>query len=86
MIGWQGDVTACTRDNHLDNRLGSLQERRFSELWWGGAMRRRREAVAAGDYTGMALCQTCFIPRSLNHTELSAADISRQAAWAEVAK
>ena len=81
VIGWQGDVTACTRDNHLDNAIGSLQTARFSELWWGADMARRRSAVAAGDYAAHRLCQTCFIPKSLNHTELSAADIARQARW-----
>ncbi|MFT5680492.1 MAG: hypothetical protein ACI8RZ_001398 [Myxococcota bacterium] len=86
VIGWQGDVTACTRDNHLDNSLGSLRTSRFSELWWGDAMRSRRAAVAGGDYTDLALCQTCFIPRSLNHTELSEGDIARQAQWAGAAK
>ncbi len=86
VIGWQGDVTACTRDNHLVNRLGSLRNDRFSALWWGAAMQRRRDAVAAGRYDDLALCQTCFIPRSLNHTALSADDITRQAAWSEAAK
>jgi MoaA/NifB/PqqE/SkfB family radical SAM enzyme len=83
VIGWQGDVTACTRDNHLDNRLGSIAEQPFSELWWGDAMRERRSAVAGGNYDGLPLCATCFIPRSLNHTELSSADIDRQARWAQ---
>ena len=86
VIGWQGDVTSCTRDNHLVNRLGSLRTDRFSALWWGDAMQRRRAAVAGGNYDDLALCQTCFIPRSLNHTELSEDDIARQAAWAEAAK
>ena len=82
VIGWRGDVTACTRDNHLDNRLGSIAEQPFSELWWGDAMQSRRHAVSCGDYDGLPLCATCFIPRSLNHTELSRADIDRQAHWA----
>ena len=82
VIGWQGDVTACTRDNHLENSLGSLRTSRFSTLWWGDAMTRRRAAVAAGSYDGLPLCATCFIPKSLNHTELSGTDITRQAQWA----
>ncbi len=82
VIGWRGDVTVCTRDNRLDNRLGSLVDAPFSSLWWGDAMAARRAAVAAGDYTGLPPCATCFIPRSLNHAELSERDIARQAAWA----
>lgn len=81
VVGWQGDLTACTRDNLLENRLGNLRERRFSELWWGPEMAARRARVAGGDYAGLPPCATCFIPRSLNHAELSPADIARQAAW-----
>jgi MoaA/NifB/PqqE/SkfB family radical SAM enzyme len=81
VISWQGEVTACTRDNHLDNSLGSLTEQSFSELWWGETMRGRREKVSCGDYDGLDLCATCFIPRSLNHAELSDDDIARTAAW-----
>jgi len=82
VVGWQGDVTVCTRDNHLDNRIGNLHDHAFRRLWWGGLQGARRAAVAAGDYGALPLCQTCFIPRSLNHAELSAADIAAEATFA----
>jgi hypothetical protein len=44
-------------------------------------MAQRRERVACGDYSGLSLCGTCFIPRSLNHTGLTTDDITRQAEW-----
>lgn len=78
VVDWQGAVTVCTRDNLLHNGIGSLRDARFSELWWGAEMRGRRRRVAEGDYSGLDLCETCFIPRSLNHTALSADDIGRQ--------
>lgn len=81
VVGWQGDVTTCTRDNLLHNRLGTLRTHRFRDLWHGPTNRSWRAQVARGDYTGLELCATCFIPRSLNHTELSPADIAAQAAW-----
>lgn len=81
VVSWQGDLTACTRDNLLENRLGNLREARFSELWWGSAMAGIRGRVATGDYAGLAPCATCFIPRSLNYTELSPADLQAQAGW-----
>lgn len=81
VVGWRGDLTACTRDNLLHNRVGTIGETRFSELWWGPEMARRRLHVAEGDYGDLPLCQTCFIPRSLNYSELSASDVARQAAW-----
>jgi hypothetical protein len=79
VVSWQGEVTTCTRDNLLENTLGSLREAPFSALWWGGLMRGRRARVGAGDYSGLSLCETCFIPRSLNHTGLSPDDLRRQA-------
>ena len=83
VVGWQGDVTTCTRDNHLDNSLGNLKDARFSSLWWGAQMRERRARVASGDYTGLAPCATCFIPRSMNYTGLDPEDVQRQADWEE---
>lgn len=81
VVGWQGDVTVCTRDNHLDNRVGNLRQQRFRDLWWGGDMAGRRLQVAEGDYSALSLCQTCFIPRSLNYAELSPRDVALQAEW-----
>ncbi len=81
VVSWQGDVTVCTRDNLLENRLGNLRERPFSELWWGRGMTGRRARVARGDYEGLPPCATCFIPRSLNHAALAPEDIARQARW-----
>lgn len=81
VVSWRGDVTTCTRDNLLENRIGSLYNAPFSELWWGPEMSRRRAAVARGDYRGLPPCTTCFIPRSLNHAELSAEDVERQARY-----
>lgn len=80
VVDWRGQVTVCTRDNLLHNGIGSLRTHRFSALWWGAEMRGRRQRVATGDYTGLALCSTCFIPRSLNHTELTPTDIEAQRA------
>lgn len=79
VVGWQGDVTTCTRDNLLANAIGNLCEHPFSELWWGPVMRARRARVAAGDYSGLPPCRTCFIPRSLNYADLSPDDVRRQA-------
>jgi hypothetical protein len=79
VISWRGEVTSCTRDNLLQNRVGDLREGPFSQLWWGARQAGRRARVARGDYRGLPLCQTCFIPRSLNHSGLSADDIVRQA-------
>lgn len=80
VVSWDGHLTTCTRDNLLQNAVGNLKEASFSDLWWGRAMAARRARVADGDYDGLDLCQTCFIPRSLNHADLSADDIGRQAA------
>jgi radical SAM protein with 4Fe4S-binding SPASM domain len=81
VIGWNGDVTVCTRDNRHENKVGNLKDKRFSELWWSAMQRERRAKVAVGDYSGLDLCQTCFIPKSSNYTEISPEEIAEHQAW-----
>jgi len=75
VISWDGAVTTCTRDSHLHNRVGTLADVPFSRLWFNEAMRHRRAAVASGDYSDLKVCQTCFIPRSLNYTGISVDEV-----------
>ncbi len=81
VVGWNGEVTACTRDNLLENSLGNLADTPFSRLWWGAEMAGRRERVAVGDYSASKLCSTCFIPRSSNYTDVAEGEIAGHAAW-----
>ena len=76
VIGWNGEVTFCTRDNRLENSIGNLKDASFSELWWASEQRALRARVATGNYEGLALCSTCFIPRSSNYTQISAEEIA----------
>ena len=75
VVSWDGAVTTCTRDSHLMNRVGSLADMPFSTLWFNESMRTRRAAVANGDYSKLKVCQTCFIPRSLNYTGISVEEV-----------
>ena len=75
VIDWQGNLTFCTRDNTLQNSVGNIKETPFSQLWFSKTTQSLRKHVAKGDYKALSLCQTCFIPRSLNHTEISAEEI-----------
>lgn len=75
VIDWTGELTVCTRDNELENCLGTIGEKRFSELWWGEQNQKNREKVSRGCYEDLSLCQTCFIPQSLNHAGISAEEI-----------
>jgi len=81
VVSWDGDLMVCTRDNLHSNSIGNLAESSFSDLWWGAEMRTRRGEVACGDYSGLDLCATCFIPRSSNYIGISQAEISRHDAW-----
>jgi radical SAM protein with 4Fe4S-binding SPASM domain len=74
-VGWDGRVTTCTRDNRFENALGNVKETPFSQLWWGAEMGARRRRVATADYTGLSVCRACFIPRSANTTDITAAEI-----------
>lgn len=81
VIGWDGLLTTCTRDSLGENAVGNVLETPFSELWFGeGRLRQWRQEVGAGSYHSLSLCQTCFIPRSVNYTGISAAEIAEAAA------
>jgi len=75
VVSWKGEVTVCTRDNLLQNTPGTLGERSFTELWYGALMQERRQRVSEGDYQGLDVCSSCFIPRSSNHADLTDRDI-----------
>jgi radical SAM protein with 4Fe4S-binding SPASM domain len=75
VVGWDGRVTTCTRDNRFENALGNVKETPFSQLWWGAEMGARRRRVATADYTGLSVCRACFIPRSANTTDITPAEI-----------
>jgi len=75
VISWDGSVTTCTRDSHLFNSVGSLVDTPFSTLWFNESMRRRRAAVSKGDYSELTVCQSCFIPRSLNYTGITPEEV-----------
>ena len=51
--------------------VGNLTQEPFSRLWWSENMQRRRSMVAKRDYSEMTVCQSCFIPRSLNYTGIT---------------
>ena len=75
VLDWQGNLTFCTRDNTLENSVGNIKKTPFSKLWFSSTTQSMRKKVANGDYSDLSLCQNCFIPRSLNHTEITAEEI-----------
>lgn len=75
VIGWDGRVTTCTRDNRLENTIGNVHARPFSEIWWGEGMANHRRNVARGHYVKLPACDGCFIPRSANYSDISSDEI-----------
>ena len=76
-IAADGRVTVCTRDSTWHLALGSLQDSSFSQLWLHNPwLNRQRQRVARGDYDELPFCQTCFIPSSVNYSEISAAELA----------
>ena len=75
VLDWQGNLTFCTRDNTLKNSIGNIRHTPFSQLWLSSHTQSIRDAVAKGDYQQLSLCSSCFIPRSLNHTEITPTEI-----------
>jgi radical SAM protein with 4Fe4S-binding SPASM domain len=79
VVGWDGRVTTCVRDNRFENLLGNVHDSPLSEIWWGPRMRRGREAAARGGYAEFSACAGCYIPRSANYSDITPAEIR---AWA----
>ena len=78
VVGWDGRVTTCTRDNRFENALGNVRETPLSALWWGERMAAGRAEAARGRYPGFPACSGCFIPKSANYADIHPAEI---AAW-----
>ncbi len=81
VVGWNGDVTVCTKDAAFNLKAGNLHENRFSEIWWGSHMAALRRQVEKGDYQGLGICKDCFIPGSQNYTGISHLELLRQRQW-----
>ena len=81
VLDWKGNLTFCTRDNALENSVGNIRTTPFSQLWLSAQVQNLRDNVAQGNYSSLSLCNNCFIPRSLNHTEISPAEIERFASY-----
>ncbi len=77
VIGWDGSLTTCTRDNRLENKLGSIVDASFGELWYGAQVTGWRRQVAKGEYAGLSACNGCFIPRSSNYSGVTPAEIAQ---------
>ena len=76
-IDWKGNVTFCTRDNLLQNRIGNITTTSFSSLWTSSNVVEIRKNVAQGDYTQHPICQDCFIPKSFNHSTILESEIQQ---------
>ena len=79
VIDWQGNLTMCTRDNELQNSIGSIANESFSKLWWSQKMHQNRSQVSKSCYDNLRQCQDCFIPQSLNHVDISKHEITEYA-------
>lgn len=76
VIGFDGMLTTCTRDSLGENSLGNVLQTPFTQLWFGeGRIQAWRGEVGKGDYHSLSLCQSCFIPKSVNYSGITAQEI-----------
>jgi len=60
MVQVTGDVTVCCLDEHLENKIGNLQETPLAELWHGETMDAWRRAHLEGRFEDSGpLCTRC---------------------------
>jgi len=76
VISWNGDVTSCTADNNLQNRIGNIKQTLFSKLWWDSEIiKQKRNATLNQDFKEIPLCEGCIIPFSSNYSCISEEEI-----------
>lgn len=60
MVHVDGDVTTCCLDEHLENKLGNLQEKSLSDIWNGPVLHEWRLAQIRGEFSKSGpLCDRC---------------------------
>lgn len=60
MVHVGGEVTTCCLDEHLENKLGNLNERPLAEIWNGETVNRWRLAHVEGRFEESGpLCTRC---------------------------
>ncbi len=76
MIQVNGDVTTCCLDEHLENKVGNINEKPLSEIWTGETMERWRQAHIDGRFAASGpYCTRC------NWRSAGALSPERIAAW-----
>ena len=60
MIHVNGDVTTCCLDEHLENKVGNINQKPLSEIWSSSTLERWRQAHLEGRYDQSGpLCSRC---------------------------
>jgi len=59
VIQWNGDVTVCCYDAHLELKIGNVNETPLDELWYSEEMQRRRLLQIIGDFSYPEKCSKC---------------------------
>lgn len=77
MVQVNGDVTTCCLDEHLENRIGNVNETPLAQLWSGPRIEAWRAAQVAGRFEQSGpYCTRC------NWRSAGALAPERQLAWA----
>ena len=60
MIHVNGDVTTCCLDEHLENKVGNINQKPLSEIWSSSTLEGWRQAHLDGNYAQSGpLCGRC---------------------------
>jgi radical SAM protein with 4Fe4S-binding SPASM domain len=58
VINWDGEMSICCYDKDLYFKIGNIREHSFTDLWFGDAMNRMRQAVLT-NRAGFEVCRNC---------------------------
>jgi hypothetical protein len=78
VIGVDGRVTICVKDNAFKMVVGSLCESSFFDIWWNnGTLHNIRRSLYKGDTEYLKLCHDCIIPESSNYTGIEKKEVEK---------
>ncbi len=59
-VGWDGEATACCRDDQVDMGIGNALKEGIVGVWYGERLREQRLRHILGDLDALPKCRDCL--------------------------
>ncbi|MFW5782474.1 MAG: SPASM domain-containing protein, partial [Candidatus Muiribacteriaceae bacterium] len=71
-IAWDGQATACCRDDQVNMSVGNVLEQGIENVWYGERLKEIRLKHVLGDFEGLPKCRECvnWVKYPMKHGEV----------------